>query len=49
MEYKTGSFECSGCANLCEVVQVAEEGKTIARWGDRCGRWSSAVREEKIS
>jgi predicted NodU family carbamoyl transferase len=49
MEYKTGSFECSGCSNLCEVVQITEEGKTIACWGDRCGKWSNAVREEKIS
>ncbi len=49
MEYKTGSFECSGCSNLCEVVQITEEGKIIARWGDRCGKWSNAVREEKIS
>lgn len=49
MEYKTGSFECSGCSNLCEVVQITEEGKIIARWGDRCGKWSNAAREEKIS
>ncbi|MFX4260931.1 acyl-CoA dehydratase activase [Pelotomaculum propionicicum] len=49
MEYKTGSFECPGCSNLCEVVQIKEEGKIIARWGDRCGKWSNAVREEKIS
>lgn len=49
MEYKTGSFECSGCSNLCEVVQIKEEGKIIARWGDRCGKWSNAIREEKIS
>lgn len=50
IEYKTGSFECSGCANLCEVVEIAENGKIIARWGDRCGKWSNTVgREEKIS
>ncbi len=49
LEYKTGSFECSGCSNLCEVVQITEEGKIIARWGDRCGKWSNAIREEKIS
>ncbi|NQS74882.1 MAG: 2-hydroxyglutaryl-CoA dehydratase [Peptococcaceae bacterium] len=49
MRYKTGSFECTGCSNLCEVVQVTEDGGVIARWGDRCGKWSNAVREEKIS
>lgn len=49
MEYKTGSFECPGCSNLCEVIQVTEDGRIIARWGDRCGKWSNALREEKIS
>ncbi len=49
-EFKTGSFECSGCSNLCEVVQLAEDGNIIARWGDRCGKWSNAFAEqEKIS
>ena len=24
MDYQTGSFECSGCPNLCEVVEVTE-------------------------
>lgn len=49
-EYKTGSFECTGCANLCEVVEVCENQKIIARWGDRCSKWSNALTsEEKIS
>ncbi|MHB1043175.1 MAG: acyl-CoA dehydratase activase [Eubacteriales bacterium] len=48
--FKTGSFECSGCSNQCEVVEIAEDGITIARWGDRCGRWSeSPAKKEKIS
>lgn len=50
MDFKTGSFECAGCSNLCEVIEIKEEGETIARWGDRCGKWSSMVkREEKVS
>jgi len=50
LDFKTGSFECSGCSNLCEVIEIKEEGNIIARWGDRCGKWSSTVRrEEKIS
>ncbi len=50
MDFKTGSFECSGCSNLCEVIEIKEEGDIIARWGDRCGKWGSTVRrEEKIS
>lgn len=35
------SFQCKGCPNQCEVVQAKIEGKIIARWGDRCGRWSN--------
>lgn len=35
------SFECPHCPNHCEVVEIRQEGKVIARWGDRCGRWSS--------
>ncbi|TEB06710.1 R-phenyllactate dehydratase activator [Pelotomaculum schinkii] len=48
--FRAGSFECSGCANLCEVVEISENNNILARWGDRCGKWSStAGREEKIS
>ena len=42
-EYKAGSFECDGCPNLCEVIEMAESGQVIARWGDRCGKWASAL------
>ncbi len=49
-EYKAGSFECSGCANQCEVVEIAEGGIIIARWGDRCGKWGNVINQkEKIS
>lgn len=40
-EFKAGSFECSGCANHCEVVEIMEDGIILARWGDRCGKWSN--------
>lgn len=42
-EYKAGSFECNGCPNLCEVIEMAEAGHVIARWGDRCGKWANAL------
>lgn len=38
-KFQTRSFECKGCTNLCEVVQFYQNGKVIARWGDRCGKW----------
>lgn len=41
VECTTGSFECQGCPNRCEVVQVWLSGQIIARWGDRCGKWSN--------
>jgi predicted CoA-substrate-specific enzyme activase len=48
--FKTSAFECSGCANNCEVVEIAEDDRILARWGDRCGKWSNAVEKtEKIS
>ncbi|AGL01971.1 acyl-CoA dehydratase activase [Desulfoscipio gibsoniae] len=50
MDFKAGGFACDGCPNVCEVVEILESGKVIARWGDRCGRWSNALaRHEKIS
>ncbi|MCL6612121.1 MAG: acyl-CoA dehydratase activase [Peptococcaceae bacterium] len=47
--FEAGSFECGGCPNLCEVVEIREEGSVIARWGDRCGRWSVRAARENIS
>jgi predicted CoA-substrate-specific enzyme activase len=39
--YATKSRECSGCANTCEIVELLSDGVVEARWGDRCGKWSS--------
>ena len=39
-EYRTKGFECDGCPNHCEVVEIFIEDELIARWGDRCGKWS---------
>lgn len=39
LSYKTRSFECNGCSNLCEIVEVLENESAIGRWGSRCGRW----------
>lgn len=40
-EYNAKSFECTGCPNVCEVVEILSDGKTLSRWGDRCGKWSN--------
>lgn len=41
--FKASSFECHGCANRCEVIQIARDGELLARWGDRCGKWESGL------
>lgn len=35
------SFNCQGCQNHCEVIEARIDDKVAARWGDRCGKWSS--------
>jgi len=40
-DIKCTSFQCQGCPNHCEVIEARIEGKIIARWGDRCGKWSN--------
>ncbi len=39
--YKTSSFECEGCSNRCEIVQIGVKKDVIARWGSRCGKWET--------
>lgn len=41
--FKTTSFECNGCSNNCEVVQIKENEETIACFGDRCGKWTEKI------
>ncbi|MEN6567356.1 MAG: acyl-CoA dehydratase activase [Veillonellales bacterium] len=41
--YIPHSFECSGCPNLCEVIELQINNEIAARWGDRCGKWSNKV------
>lgn len=38
--FETRSIECNGCDNLCEVIEVRGNNTVMARWGDRCGKWS---------
>jgi len=38
--YNTKSIECNGCSNMCEIVEILSDDRVIARWGDRCGKWS---------
>lgn len=39
--YKVEPIECNDCSNSCEILQIKEEDKLLARFGDKCGKWSS--------
>ncbi|MFZ5641797.1 MAG: acyl-CoA dehydratase activase [Bacillota bacterium] len=42
-QFKAASFECGDCPNLCEVIEIAAKDRIIARWSDKCGKWSNSV------
>ncbi|MCK4322584.1 2-hydroxyglutaryl-CoA dehydratase [candidate division WOR-3 bacterium] len=37
--FSTRLFECDGCPNMCEIVEILKDGRVIDRYGDRCGKW----------
>lgn len=39
IKYRTSSFECKACPNLCEIAQLAINSQALARWGGRCDLW----------
>lgn len=39
-DYEVNSIECNGCSNICEVLEIREREEVLARYGDKCGRWS---------
>jgi predicted CoA-substrate-specific enzyme activase len=43
LNYIASSFECKGCPNLCEVINIHLENQLLARWGDRCGKWETSA------
>lgn len=47
-EYAARSIECSDCSNLCEIIEITSNEKVLARWGDRCGKWSEITRESEV-
>lgn len=40
-KFETRSIDCGGCPNRCEVIEITSNGKIMARWGDKCGKWSN--------
>ena len=43
-DYRSSSFECKACPNLCEIAQISLNGKALARWGGRCDLWERVSR-----
>jgi len=43
VSYGTSSFECKACPNLCEIAQISQNDKVLARWGGRCDLWERAT------
>jgi predicted CoA-substrate-specific enzyme activase len=41
IDYSVNGFECDGCSNICEVIEIKGNGKLLARYGDKCGKWSN--------
>lgn len=37
------AFECEGCSNRCEVIQVEQNRHIIAIWGDKCGKYTNSI------
>ncbi|MEA2071453.1 MAG: acyl-CoA dehydratase activase [Asgard group archaeon] len=44
IHFETSGFECDGCPNRCEIVEIRKNNQLIARWGSRCGKWD--IRKE---
>jgi hypothetical protein len=41
--FVSSSFECKGCPNRCEVVNIKDEAAVVGCFGDRCGKWSEKM------
>ncbi len=39
--YRAESFECDGCPNRCEIINIYQNDELIARWGGKCPRWEA--------
>jgi predicted NodU family carbamoyl transferase len=46
LEYTASSFECTYCANHCEVIEISCGGQLVARWGNKCPRWDFVAQQE---
>ncbi|MCK4973193.1 MAG: 2-hydroxyglutaryl-CoA dehydratase, partial [Candidatus Heimdallarchaeota archaeon] len=47
-KFNSRGFECDGCPNVCEIVEIRQNNELIARWGSRCGKWDDLEVESPI-
>ena len=43
--YDVKGIECHDCSNMCEILEIIRDGKIIARWGDKCGKWNNILKK----
>ncbi len=48
LEFSSTSFECNGCANHCEIVEIRQDTTVLARWGDRCHKWQNITYDKAV-
>ncbi|MFA5524370.1 MAG: acyl-CoA dehydratase activase [Tissierellales bacterium] len=41
--YKVKGFECGDCSNMCEVIEIDANNSIVARYGDKCGKWTGQL------
>ena len=39
IKFDTKAFECSGCANNCELLKIYKNKELIDSWGSKCGKY----------
>ncbi|MHA1585568.1 MAG: acyl-CoA dehydratase activase [Promethearchaeota archaeon] len=49
MIFETTGFECSGCPNVCEIVEIRKNNELIARWGSKCGKWDDLTLQHETN
>lgn len=42
-------FECSDCANSCEIQEIIVDDRVVARWGSKCGKWEDLGRRSPLA
>jgi predicted CoA-substrate-specific enzyme activase len=48
IDFKTRSFDCNGCPNHCEVIEVLKESIVVDRFGSRCRRWEVGAEDKFV-